>query len=81
MKHPRGRTMRQAIEAQDSYELAIPGWASPFWCPGTAGIDEAVQAYQTLCPNSHPGEVQAFRVLAGSQIGCMIVEESETVIL
>ena len=78
-KYPNGRTTREAANAEDSYELLIPGWLSPFWCPGTSGLEEAVQAFRSLFPNIHYGTVRTRRVLKGSGVGCMYVQESEPV--
>jgi hypothetical protein len=77
-KYSQGRTMHEAIKAQDSYAVDADGFASPFWCPGTCGIDESILAFKSNFPNIH-GDFKLLRVLKGSQIGCMIYEESTTI--
>lgn len=77
-KYPNGRTMHEAIEAQDSYAVDVAGFASPFWAPGTSGTTEAIRAFKSIFPNEH-GDFQLLRVLKGSSIGCMCYEETITI--
>lgn len=76
-RYPDGRTMHEAIEAEDSYQLIIPGQA-PYWCPGLAGIDELTISTRKAFPDLH-GTFKVERVLKGSSIGCMIVEDAGSI--
>jgi len=84
-KYPNGRTMAQASEAEDSYHLEVPDKPSfSFWLPQTAGIAEAVTAFIHIrmfrnyrSANSvRPDYVIARKVLKGSRIGLMILDEA-----
>jgi hypothetical protein len=73
-----GRTIEQACKAEDSFQIAVPGWTSSFWAPGTVGIYEAIRALKHSCPSVH-GKMKISRVLSGSQIGCMRIQEVGTI--
>ena len=84
-RYPDGRTMRAASDAGDWYVVEFRDergtWLAESTCPGTAGIDEAVYAARL----NHPRRIGQFahikRVLPGSQIGCMFVEDAGTITL
>ena len=84
-KYPDGRTMAQASAAEDSYHIEVPDKPCiGFWLPQTAGIAEAVTAFiyafmfrNFRSANSvRPEYVIARRVLKGSKIGFMILDEA-----
>ena len=74
--HPAGRTMHDASVAEDSYRLMVPEFAAPYWPCGTAGIPELIRATQTRFPKFKGRTFEIQRVLRGSSIGCMIVEDA-----
>jgi hypothetical protein len=83
-KYPDGRTFAQAVAAEDSYMLEIPRKPSntTFWQPQTFGIAEAITQWMHVSfgrhrrPRPRPDYVIARRVLKGSKIGFMILDES-----
>ena len=76
LKHPNGRTIREAIEAGDWYVVEASDGAM-LYMPGCAGILETLAAARLNWPDRKGQYVRLNRVLPGSVIGCMILEDSD----
>lgn len=77
-----GRTMRQAIEAEDSYQLIWRDerghYAGEYWPIGCAGIETTLKYARERFPKEIGQTVEVGRVLRQSQIGAMFIEPCGT---
>lgn len=82
-KHPDGRTMHEAVEAGDCYQLETLDGKHHLTFPGCAGLEETLHAARKPRNWGHRvGEtIRAYRVLPGSRIGCMLLESAGEVVL
>lgn len=72
----RGRTLREAIEAGDWYELERLDTGGRLSMPGCRGLRATLRAAGGRHRWPAGTRVRAQRVLPGSQIGCMYVEDA-----
>ena len=75
MAESKSRTMRQALNAGNAFQISRAGWGDYF--PPAAESPEEVLAYAKRLFNIEPGMVfKVYRILPQSTIGCTYLEDA-----
>lgn len=71
-----GRTMAEAATAGDSFKVETSDGKAALWMPGCVGVDQTLVAARKHWRSRLGQMVKIWRVLPGSGIGCMYLEDA-----